>query len=242
MEYRYLIQNSSQLSAYQDIAKIIIPKMDAFIQYLQSDFGLSDLPRAVIFSDAESATKLISEIPVPAYTNEYRTIFCPELAVWREIYLRQLDRYDDPEIRRYYKETLSENHVFQILGHELVHHCDMFSDGFDAYFDSEVWFEEGMCEYISRKYFLSDAEFQEETKNNAKLVELYESAHGIFHLADFGSETYSADYASIFCGYWKSFLAVKSLIDSKVGDILAVFEAYHQCPQNHSLSEFFHLD
>ncbi len=242
MEYRYLVQNSRQLSAYQDTAKITIPRMDAFIQYLRSAFGLSDLPKAIIFSDAKTATELISKIPVPAYTNEYRTIFCPELAVWRNIYLGQLDGYDDPEIRRYYEKNLTQNHVFQILGHEFVHHCGLFSDGFDSYFDSEIWFEEGMCEYISRKYFLSDAEFQEEAKNNAKLVELYESAHGTFHLADFGSETYPADYASIFCGYWKSFLAVKSLIDSHGGDIMAVFEAYRRCPEGHSLSEFFHLD
>ena len=66
----------------------------------------------------------------------------------------------------------------------MAHHSDLFLD--DAY-EEAMWFEEGMVEYISRKYFLSEAEFAAEEEADGLLVELYEKENGILSLNDFRS-------------------------------------------------------
>ena len=41
------------------------------------------------------------------------------------------------------------DHVFCVLAHELTNHIELFPDEFeDERYDS-IWFEEGMCEYMS---------------------------------------------------------------------------------------------
>lgn len=85
-----------------------------------------------------------------------------------------------------------------------------------------------MCEYISRKFFLTEEEFREEAKINALLAEQFRSKYGNHPLEDFGRETYQNDYASIFFEYWRSFLAVQQIIRNHNGDISAVFRSYHR--------------
>lgn len=146
---------------------------------------------------------------------------------WRSIYLKQLDGLADSEmvqtIRHYYETSLSERHLLQILGHEFVHHSTFFPD---TDYQRGIWFEEGMCEYISRKYFLTDQEFQEEAEVNRLLVELHRERYGAPSLEQFGSATYRGDYAGIFFEYWRSFLAVQQIMQAHGSDIFAVFRCY----------------
>lgn len=137
-------------------------------------------------------------------------------------------------MRRYYENKLSENHVLQILGHEFVHHSELFLDGFDTGYESGIWFEEGMCEYISRKYFLTNTEFNAAARINALLVEQLWERYGNHSLEDFGAATYKGDYDSIFFEYWHSFLAVREIAERFDGDIRAVFREYHIWSQNGS--------
>ena len=44
-------------------------------------------------------------------------------------------------------------------------------------------------------------------------------------MSHFGAKTYEGDYASIFFEYWRSFLAVESLV-LRFGDLPAVFRSY----------------
>lgn len=53
------------------------------------------------------------------------------------------------------------HNVLQILGHEMAHHSDLF---LDETYETEMWFEEGMAEYISRRYFLTYEEYAAERK------------------------------------------------------------------------------
>lgn len=241
MKHLYTVINTADLDKYQNIVSRIQPKLAQYLDFLEAAYSVTSLPRSVVWTDAETATHLLSDIPIPAYTNEYRTVFCPDLDVWREIYLHQLDVYDEPEIRRYYETGLSENHVLQILGHEFVHHSNLFLD--DAY-EKGIWFEEGMCEYISRKYFLTEPEFEEEAKINALLADLFREKYGNHSLEDFGTATYAGDYASIFYEYWRSFLAVAEIVKRYDGDILAVFREYHRWYEERNgttLTEWFHI-
>lgn len=231
MKHIFAVRDQAALLSYQTFLERHQAELEQYLAFLREQYAVTGLPRAVVWTDAETATHLISDIPLPAYTNAYRTVFCPSLDVWKNLYLRQLQQCQSEEVRRYYEHALSENHVMQILGHEFVHHSDLFLDGFEVERDCGIWFEEGMCEYISRKYFLTDSEFDQEARTNAVLVSLLGNRYGTHSLEDFGSATYQGDYASIFFEYWRSFLAVQRVVAQFGGDIQAVFRSYHSWDQ-----------
>lgn len=225
MDYVYAVTNGAELSEYQAYARRIHVQLSEYLRFLECTYQVTELPGCIVLTSAEIATKRISSIPLPAYTNEFRTVFCPDITVWKGIYLRQLDCGQMPEIRHYYKTQLTENNVLQILGHEFVHHSNLFID--EAY-EQAQWFEEGMCEYISRKYFLTAEEFKAESRINSQLVKAFEDRCGVQSLEDFRAEVYSGNHAGIFFYYWKSFLAIQSIAERFRGDILAVFKEYRR--------------
>lgn len=229
MEFIFAAQNDAEFNSFQTFAKQYEGVLSEYIGLLKSKYMVQSLPRCIVLTGAKTATELISDIPVPAYTNDYRIIFTPELEAWRNIYLRQLDSYEDSavvrEIRSYYNEKLNDHHLLQIIGHELTHHSEMFSD--EAYENGGAWFEEGLVEYISRKYFLSPSEFEDEVRINKKLVELYEKTHAQRSITQFGD---MKDYAAIYYDYWRAFLKVMEAVDRCGGDELSVLQRYANNP------------
>ena len=221
----FAVSSEEQLTAYRRFYEEHHARLDKFLHFLENQLAVHSLPRCVVLTNLETATQLLSDIPIPAYTNDCRTVFCPETDVWKKLYLQQAERPLCPEIMEYYETKLTENHLLQILGHELVHHSDLFLD--DAW-ERSRWFEEGMCEYISRKYFLSEKEFQEEVRINALLTSLYEGKHGIMSPEAFSAASYQGPLGSVFYLYWKSFLTVHTLVQQKSGDVTAVFREYHR--------------
>ncbi|HFI0641963.1 TPA: elongation factor Tu [Streptococcus suis] len=196
-----------------------------YLSYIQTHFQVKDLPEVIIWADEEAATRFIRECPIPAYTNDVRMVMTPDRQVWQDIYLKQLENYsveDLSMIIRHY-QSLSDNHLLQIVGHELVHQSELFLD----YEEETMWFEEGMVEYISRRYFLREEEFAREKIVNQQLVTLFQGKYGYHSLLEFGRKTYEGDYASIFYEYWRSFLAIDSLVE-KFGSIEEVFSEYHR--------------
>lgn len=239
MEYVYAVTSAQEFSLYQSYARSIDAQLCDYLHFLECTYRVTDLPNCIVFASAETATRRISDIPLPGYTNEYRTVFCPELSVWKDIYLRQLEDGDIPEVRSYYESKLTDNHVLQILGHEFVHHSDLFLD--EAY-EKARWFEEGMCEYISRLYFLSEAQFREDARINQLLTDHYETLRGVQPLASFCADTYTGSYCDIFYFYWKSFLKTAEIVGYFNGDTLAVFREYrrwYDTGASCSLSEWF---
>ena len=75
---------------------------------------------------------------------------------------------------------------------------------------------------------ITEEEFEAETRINRQLVELLKNSYGNHSLEQFGKSTYEGDYASIFFEYWRSFLAVKQIVEDYKGDIKAVFASYHK--------------
>lgn len=245
MEHIYAARSAAEFAAYQDFARRHQDRLDAYIAHLTQNYAVGELPRAILWTSREAATRLLSDIPVPAYTNDFRIVFDPCLADWQSIYLAQLDGLPDSEevrrLRRYY-EGLSSNHVLQILGHELAHHSEWFLDDFCGEPAGDLWFEEGMAEYISRRYFLTEAEFAGEAEMNLLLVDLLAEKYGGTGLDDFGPATYAQDYAGIFFAYWRSFLAVEKLVRARDGDVTAVFQSYrrwHEGPRTRTLAQHF---
>lgn len=233
MKHIYAVETAEELFQYQEFVRKITPDLERYVRFLQEKFQVSELPRAIIWTNLNIATNLISDIPVPAYTNEFRVVMTPGIDTWRGIYLKQLDSVVGSEqsvrqIRDYYNNALSQNNVMQILGHELAHHSGLFLDDFQTYGSNGTWFEEGMVEYISRHYFLTQAEFEAEAHINQQLVVLLRNQYGDHSLEEFGKSTYKGDFASIFFEYWRSFLAIKQIIENHDGDIYAVFRSYHK--------------
>lgn len=245
MKFVFAVENEVELQKYRRIAASFRRRLEEYIQFLKMEYQVRELPRTILWTSFETATERISDIPVPAYTNEYRVVMTPDREVWRDIYLRQLEGINDcGEIRHYYENELTEAHVLQILGHELAHHSELFLDDFDSGGETGIWFEEGMAEYISRRYFLNDAQFQREAEINQKIVNLLMPRYGHHSLEEFGKETYSGDYASIFFEYWRSFLAVKKIVEAYDGDVMEAFASYHQWHESASektLSEWFEI-
>ena len=248
MRFLYAVETSHELRTYQTAAQRLQPRLEAYVRFLEAEYAVEDLPRAVVLTSREAATELLSGIPVPAYTNEYRVMFCPDPDVWRDIWLRQLDGLEGEtaeEIRACYETAVTEDRLLSILGHELAHHIEMFPDFDDADArEAGIWFEEGMAEYIGRRYFLTEEAFDREARINRLLVELLEGRYGGHSLEDFGAATYEGDYASIFFEYWRSFLAVETLV-KRFGSVKEVFRSYQkwgEAPGGQTLEGWFALN
>ena len=253
MKHIYAVETEKELIEYLKYVKSIEPKLNGYIDFLKREYEVVDLPKTIVWTSGEIATNYISNIPIPAYTNEHRVVMTPVLETWREIYLKQLDKLGDSQkigndvnaICDYYRDALSENHMLQILGHELAHHSELFLEDFNSDYSDGIWFEEGMVEYISRQYFLTEEEFEAEVRVNRQLVDLLKERYGNHSLEQFGKSTYEGDYASIFFEYWRSFLAVKQIVEDYKGDIKAVFASYHRWNEEcngQTLLEWFDIE
>ena len=242
MEYIYAVETREQLAQYQCFAESIRPALDEYIAYLQREFQVKNLPKTILWTSRRIATELLNDIPVPAYTNSHRIVMACDLEAWQELYLSQLDGFSEAEsapIRHYYRHDFSRNNILQILGHELAHHSEYFLD--DAYDSGKgIWFEEGMAEYISRRYFLTEDEFTTEAQINRQLLAL---SAPLPSLVDTFSDQHN--YTAIFRAYWQSFLAVSQVVESFGGDLRQVFASYHRWYETGSelsLEDWFRAD
>lgn len=216
IDHIFAVKSAEELASYQAFVQRTEEKMCRYLTVLREKYAVEELPGTIVWTSRETATKRLSDIPVPSYTNERRIVFCPELRVWREIYLAQLEGLTgEPagKIRRYYETGLTEAHVLQILGHEFAHHSEYFSD---ADYEIDPWYEEGMAEYISRKELLSEAEFEEKAEIEGLLAELLSPRFSEENFAPGAGE----DYAGIFFPYWRGFLAAQKRVAACGGDVV----------------------
>ena len=233
MKYVYSISDNCELERYQLFVEKHARVISEYVGFISEYYDVKELPEYIVFSNLDMATKVHKMIPVPAYTNEIRTVITPEISVWKKIYLRQLDHYKIDSrvqfVRNYYESMLSENHILQILGHELLHQSELFVEDFNNEDSMEegIWFEEGMVEYISRKYFLTEEEYAIGKKSNQLLSELFEEYFRTDSIECFGQSTFDGSYGAIFYEYWRSFLAVDFLVHKR-GSVEKVFQRYHQ--------------
>lgn len=216
IDHIFAVKSAEELAFYQAFAQRTEEKLCRYLTVLRGKYAVEELPDTIVWTSRETATKRLSDIPVPSYTNERRIVFCPELRVWREIYLAQLEGLTgEPagKIRRYYETGLTEAHVLQILGHEFAHHSEYFSD---ADYEIDPWYEEGMAEYISRKELLSEAEFEEKAEIEGLLAELLSPRFSEENFAPGSGE----DYAGIFFPYWRGFLAAQKRVAACGDDVV----------------------
>lgn len=245
MKHIYAFEDVGEYEKYQKTIQRFSERLEGYQRLLEDKYGLIDKPKGVVWTSAESATTLFSDLPIPAFTNKDTIYITPDATAWRKLFIQQLDGKNLPHIRGFY-EHLSENHILTILGHELTHHSDLFLDEFEEEREDGIWFEEGMCEYLSRKFLLTEEEFEEISAIEKELVRVFTDAYGNRALDEFGSHSYQASLSSIMFDYWRSFLSVKYLVEEcNQNNINAVFEEYHKWDKEGrkcSLTEHFGLD
>lgn len=245
MKQIYAFEKKEEYEKYQDIIQRFAKKLNEYQKTLENQYGLTELPKGILWTTEELATKVFSDIPIPAYTNKDLIYMSPDIETWRKILVRQLDGKPLPNVQKFY-ESYSENQVFIILAHELTHHSDLFLDGFDDEREDSIWFEEGMCFYLPRKILLSEKEFNEITNTETELFEAFKDKYGNHSLEDFGNSSYQGSLSSIMFDYWRSYLSVKYLVEVRANnDVKMVFDIYHRWHNEGRrvpLAEYFKLN
>ncbi|MBB4826631.1 hypothetical protein HNO89_003912 [Sporosarcina luteola] len=219
-------ETAEECERHAALIKRQMERLGKYEEVLRSSYQLEETPKAVMWTSAELATTIFSSIPIPAYTSEEFIYLSPELDQWRDLMLLQLDGKELPEIQAYY-ERFGGDHLFEILAHELTHHSELFVDEFDDDREDSIWFEEGMCFYLPRR-FLGEAYFNEVTKVEDALVKTFQEQYGGHSLDEFGACTYEGSIPSIMFDYWRSFLKVKDIVEFHHGDVQQVFRLYHE--------------
>lgn len=244
MKHIFAFERKSDYEKHQDIIYEFSEKLEGYQEILINEYALNELPKGVLWTTEELATTVFANIPLPAYTNKDLIYMSPNIDTWKKIFMEQLDGKELPDIQEFY-EKHSENEVFIILAHELTHHLDLFLDEFDDEREEGIWFEEGMCFYLPRKILLNEKEFHEITQTETELVEAFKDEYGDHSLEDFGSSSYQGSISSILFDYWRSYIAVKYLVETVAdNDIKSVFNEYHQWDQEGRilpLSEYFNI-
>ncbi|QUG43391.1 hypothetical protein KD050_09285 [Psychrobacillus sp. INOP01] len=226
---------------YEIITKELMAKLKDYQQVLEQHYQLTTIPKGVLWTTAELVTTTFSSIPIPAFTREDIIYISPILKEWQNLLVSQLDGKAIPHIKSFY-ENFSTDQLFVILAHELTHHIDLFVDEFEDERHDSIWFEEGMCFYLPRKYCLTEEQFKEITAIEQELVNTFTEDYGQNDLNDFGSMSYQGSLSSIMFDYWRSYLKVKSLLEKLDGDIHGVFILYkkwHEQGRETSLVQYF---
>lgn len=230
MKIYYAVSEVGEWQTYRDFARRHEEKIEAWLRQLRDEFSLKEPPEMLILANEEMACRAISPIPLPAYTNDFRVVFTPELSVWNRIYAEQLKPYPEEEarvkiLRTRYAEQTDERVLLQLIGHELAHHIDLFLEPQEES-DDGMWFEEGMAEYLSRRAFFDEELYLLEKESNRLLLELCEETFGPISVEEFTRSTYQKSKSEIFAAYWKSFFTVEALVERE-GGIDELFARYH---------------
>jgi hypothetical protein len=245
MKHIFAFEGVEEYEKHQDTIQQFNEKLKGYQQVLESEYALSDLPKGILWTNEELATTVFSEIPIPAYTNKNLIYMSPDIVTWRNILVKQLDGKELPDVQKFY-ENFSENQVFIILAHELTHHSDLFLDEFEDERENSIWFEEGMCFYLPRKILLSEEEFNEITFAEMKLVETFKEKYGKHSIDDFGVMSYQGNLSSIMFDYWRSYLAVKHLVEvranNKINDVFEEYHNWHKEGRKVSLTQYFGIN
>lgn len=221
-------------------------------ELLINQFELIELPKTIVWTSSKNATTVFSQVPVPAYTNRETIYMSPSVSEWKAFYLslfdgEELEKSDEIEYIKQYFQSLTIDDVFCILAHELTHHIELFPDEFEDERNNSIWFEEGMCEYLSQRMTLTEHRYTELRKIENLLIKLFMPKYGGFSLNDFGAGSYNqTSLASIMLNYWRSSAAVHYLVECCYeGDVMKVFSKYeewHEKGRQQPLTEYFGVE
>lgn len=248
----FAFESMEEFKNYEDEIRLLNNKLNTYQELLINQFELKVLPKTIVWTSSENATTVFSEFPVPAFTNRETIYMSPSVKEWKKFYLSQfegeeLENNNELEYIKKYFQSITINEVFCILAHELTHHIELFPDEFEDERNNSIWFEEGMCEYLSQRMTLTIEHYNELRKINNLMIEIFKPKYGDFSLDDFGTGSYNqTSLASIMLNYWRSSAAIHYLVeDCFEGNVMKVFNEYqkwHKKERQQPLTKFFGVE
>ncbi|UOQ95006.1 hypothetical protein MUO14_08795 [Halobacillus shinanisalinarum] len=241
MRYAVSVTDTTYIKEIEESGISLNERLADFAKSLE-EITSFEKPRGIVFHDLKSATELYSEISLPAYTSRDLIHINPLTEVWKDIFLKSARGKSVTKAELYYS-SLEDMDVAIIAAHELTHHADFFRDDFED--DEEnMWFEEGMCDYIARKLMLSEGRFNEISEVENLLIEAYKEDYGEYTLDQFGKSGYrhreSPGYSADFYDYWRSTQTVQTLVEEYFnGSIAGLINCYEQWDEKEPLHLYF---
>lgn len=241
----FAFESTKETEKYKVITDNLLIKIENYIEILEQEYKLIDFPKAIVWTTSELATTVFSNVPIPAYTNDRFICITPDINTWKKIFGDINKDIPNKDITDYY-QNISTNFLLAMLGHEFTHHLDLFLDDFEDDRYSGIWFEEGMCDYLSRKYLLSNEDFERISQIEWEYIMHYKDIFKPSSIEEFGAESYSNSMEKIMYDYHRSFHTVKKLVEEVgKGDPKKIFELYHIWDsegRKTSLSDYFNID
>ncbi|MGT2799212.1 hypothetical protein [Streptococcus marmotae] len=160
MRQIYAYETENDWLAIQPVTEVLIEKAQEYQDYLANHFALKEPALFVVWTKADFANLVFGNHDLPAYNNGTRIVMCPDKKEWKILFLKAFKAYELPlQLSRYY-QSLPDYQMLQIFLHEITHDSDLFGS---EYGDTreDLWFEEGMCEYLSYRYLLKEDELTE---------------------------------------------------------------------------------
>lgn len=233
MNYAVSVTDTTKTEEIEKSGIQLLKFLNTYSASLEEITSIEEPPRGIVFHDLESATKLYSTIPLPAYTSRDLIHLTPLLETWKEIYLSTTNGVKEAED---YYQNLQMVDVAELMAHELTHHADFFHSEFDDWDEenaSDMWFEEGVCFYLPRKLLMSEERFEKVMKVEQRLIEAYKEEYGEYTLDAFGEAGYRGGdnfaYSAAFYDYWRSTRTVTKLIEEYCyGDIKKLIRFYRE--------------
>ena len=247
MNYAVSVTDTTKTNEIEKSGLQLLAFLDTYKSALQEITTVEEPPRGIVFHDLESATKLYSTIPLPAYTSRDLIHLTPLLDTWKDIYLSTVK--DVKEAADYY-ENLEMVDVAELVAHEFTHHADFFHSEFDDWEEenaNDMWFEEGICFYLPRKLLMSEERFEKVMKVERLLIDAHKEKYGEYTLDAFGEAGYRGgddfSYSAAFYDYWRSTNTVAELIDSycegSVRELIRLYRKWVEGGEKGRLQDYF---
>ena len=229
-EKKNLHKLEQKKSKIEGFVKELVDKIEKFTSYKVRPIEY------FVLHDFNSATKVHSHYPVPAWTTPERGVinFCPEERRWQNIMKTNVKQLNLPEsveknMLKHYEQWNLDFLLNDVVGHEICHLLEFFEnlpDGLD-------WFEEGLCFYLPRR-ILSETKkelVKEIYQQEMKLVSYSQRWVKGHFLKDFSAyRTRLRNNLIIFLNdYHLAANATKELVDEMVGgDVRRVMKVAEQ--------------
>jgi hypothetical protein len=240
MRAAYAVVEPRHAERVRAAAEALMPRVERYAAWLQQFDARAEPPSRFVFTDARAATEVLSNYWLPAWTNtETRLVYIdPIVEDWRRIFADAIPPTLSKQTRdattRYY-ESLDEDDVAAIIGHELTHHLTAFAgDGRTA-----DWFEEGFCHYLPRSRMLTPERRSLVSRVEERLVRELAEPLGKRPLEPFGYGG-GGDVTAVLFDYWRATATVSRWVSARDGsarEVLAGYSAWRTADGEGSLAE-----
>ncbi|CCV64392.1 conserved hypothetical protein [Alteracholeplasma palmae J233] len=219
----YAYENKEDYIIRKEMIDYLNNRIDDILEKLKKNFYLIELPEAIVYTTYDLATNIFSDNRIPAFTRNGVIYIEPLEVYWLNYYEKLFKKKEF--ITSYYKNSIKEE-ILTILTHEMTHDSELFVD---MPWDSDIWFEEGFCFYMPRKYLLSEAQYEEVVKIEKEKIINSKLKIGDESISMFGADSYDKESnLTLELLYAQAFLTVNQIMSYYKDDLIEPFKLYHE--------------